>query len=123
MAWIVKIDGNEASSDDFLLDDLSYVERVAKTPWSLANPYKDITVAKAFLRLALIRSGVSDEDADERLKTLSLGELKTAFDFVDDNAGGQQGKSQGPTTTTSRSSSGGARKGSAGPRKKSASSE
>lgn len=122
MAWTIRLDGNEASSDDFLLDDLAYVEKAAKTPWSIANPYKDIAVAKAFLRVSLIRSGVSEEDADGRLATLTLGELKSAFDFTEDDTGGQKGKSQGPTTSTSRSSSGGARSGSAGPRKKSDSS-
>jgi hypothetical protein len=125
MSWKIAIDGNEVSSDDLLLDDLAYVEKVGGSPWSIANPYKDIGVARAFLRVALVRSGVSPEDADERMKTITLGDVKTAFTFVEDtpSAGGQQGKSQGRTTSTSRSSSGGARKGSTGPRKKSGSSE
>jgi hypothetical protein len=124
MGWGITIDGHRMESDDFLLDDLATVEKSTGTPWSLANPWKDVAVAKAFARVVLIHSGLSVEEADERLKSLTLRDVKSAFEFIDDNegslpAGGQKGKSR----TTSRSTSGGARSGSAGPRGKSGSSD
>lgn len=123
MAWMITVDGNDpVDSDDFLLDDLAYVEKHGESPWSVANPFASIKVAKAFLRVALVRSGTSPEDADNRLQALTLGDVKAAFDFRpdtpadDDTAGGQLGNARKKRATSSRSSSAGARPSTTGPR-------
>jgi len=117
MAWLIRIDGHEVNSDDMLLDDLAYVEKATGTYWSIANPWKAVEVAKAFVRVALVRSGIPEDDADERVRSLTLRDIKAAFDFVEDDASAE-GNGGSPTGRTSRSSSPGARSGSGGRRKK-----
>lgn len=120
MAWVVKIDGHEVDSDDFLLDDLAWIEKRTGSFWSLLNPWKNAEQAKAFIRVALVRSGVSEEDADARCESLTLRDIKGAFDFREDTAtpARAEGKGSGPTAPTSPSSSPGARGSSGGRRKK-----
>lgn len=119
MAWVVKIDGHEVDSDDFLLDDLAWIEKRTGSFWSLLNPWKNAEQAKAFIRVALVRSGVSEEDADARCESLTLRDIKGAFDFREDAAPARaEGKGSGPTAPTSPSSSPGARGSSGGRRKK-----
>ena len=119
MAWVITLDGNDPiDSDDFLIDDLAYIEKHGETSWSVANPFASIQVAKAFLRVALVRSGLSPEDADNRVAALTLGDIKSSFDFRSDVDASDEPVGKAPRKTkarTSRSSSGGARRTTTGP--------
>ena len=123
MAWIIRIDGFEVDSDDFLLDDLDWVERHTGSFWSILNPWKHASHARAFTRVALVRSGVPEADADERVAALTLRDIKGAFDFREDGeAAGDGSPGKDPTAPNSPSSSRGGRGSSSGRRKRPASS-
>jgi len=106
MTWIVKWQGEEYSSDDFTLDELGRIEKESGTAWSVLNPLRTASVAKAFLRVVLARAG---EDAG-RVEKLTAGQLKWAFDFRPDEEPGKapaasDGDDAVPLDTTSPDSS------------------
>jgi hypothetical protein len=84
VSWIIKWQGQEFSSDDFLLEDLAEVEKSTGTPWSTANPYREVSVAKAFLAVAMLRQGASEKEVVEELKKVTLKTLKTSFVYYAD---------------------------------------
>lgn len=89
MSWLIKWDGSEMNSDDLTIADLGRVEKEADTPWSVANPFREVAVAKAFLAVAMRRSGMPDRDVTAAVDTLTLRKLKGAFQWIDDDADGQ----------------------------------
>lgn len=105
--WLITIDGVVTESDDFLVDDLEKIEKATKTPWSTANPYRDIGVAKAFMAVALQRQGKSDREVADYLKTVTLKTLKGVFDYRSDDDDDGEGsadptKKSAPTGRASR---------------------
>lgn len=84
MTWNIRHNGMSFSSDDFLIEDLAEIESATGVPWSVANPLREIKVAKAFLAAAMLRSGRSDVEVETALKMLTLKHLKKAFAFVVD---------------------------------------
>jgi len=84
MAWIIKWDGKELNSDDFLISDLQEIEKATGEPWSTANCYRSVKVARAFLAVALLRLGKSEMEVADALGTVTLKTLKNTFDFVPD---------------------------------------
>lgn len=84
MSWTIRFRGIEMSSDDFTIEDLGNIERSTDTPWSIANPLAKIDVARAFLAVALIRSGKTEREMVETLRGVTAREFKRAFEFVSD---------------------------------------
>jgi ribosomal protein S18 acetylase RimI-like enzyme len=83
--WLIHVNGETLESDDFLVSDLEAIEKATGIPWSIANPVKNISVAKAFLAVALKRQGRSDRDVATELGVLTLRSLKTTFDYKPDD--------------------------------------
>lgn len=117
MTWIVRWGGERVTSDDFTLDDLIALEKETGTPWSALNPLREIRIARAFLRVAINRTGGDPDDADRA----TLGRLKHVFEFEEDQpwpGGGEGSDDDGPLDLKARGSSPGASAGSTGGRAK-----
>lgn len=84
--WIIRVGDDEITSDDFLIEDLETIEKATDTPWSIANPLKDIKVARAFIAVAMVRQGKTDREVTAEMKTLTLRTLKKTFDYKPDDA-------------------------------------
>lgn len=113
MAWKIRLDEVEFSSDDLTLEELEAVEETSGEPWSMLNPVRSVKSAKALLAVALMRAGVPDEEIGQRLGALTVKDIKDVFDWEED--------SSGPLgVATSSGSSSGPRGGSPGARRKSA---
>ena len=96
MSWLVRWDNVEMSSDDFLIEDLESVEKATGVPWSVANPLREIKVARAFLAVALLRAGKSESEVAAALGKVTLGTLKTAFDYKPDDQATEGGAPLAP---------------------------
>lgn len=116
MTWVMRWGGQEIVSDDFTLGELGRIEDETGVPWSTLNPLREMKVARAFLGIALERTG---GDAAE-LDGLTLGRIKAVFDFRPDVPfpGGGEADDDGPLALSSGGSSRGASAGSAGARAK-----
>jgi hypothetical protein len=84
MPWKIKVPDFEMDSDDMTIAELGRVEKISGTPWSVANPYRDVGVAKAFYLLALERSGASRNKAEKIVNELTLKDFKNAFEWIKD---------------------------------------
>lgn len=122
MTWLVNLRGTRFSSDDMTIAELGEVERVSGVPWSAANPFRQVAVARGFAAVALLRAGISEDQITETLEGLTLADLKGAFEYIPDEPIPDNGGGAVPlpraAPTTRGSSSGGPRGG--GHRKKSA---
>jgi len=116
MVWVIKWNDSETTSDDFLVEDLEAIEKATQTPWSIANPLKSISVARAFLAVAMVRAGSTDKEAEAELKKITLKTLKTTFEYrVDEDDGLAEPvdpSARSPRRTSPRSSRGQQGKGS-----------
>ena len=106
MSWIVRWQDTEINSDDFLIEDLEQIEKATGTPWSIANPLRDIKVAKAFIAVAMLRAGKSDTQVALALNALTLGTLKTAFDFKPEDEATSESVPTTPKKSRARTSPG-----------------
>ena len=92
MPWLVKFQGEELNTEDLTLDELEAVQKATAsatgdiTPWILLNPVEDMAVAKAFLALSLVKSGLEDDVARSKVGALTLREIKGAFEFIQPGA-------------------------------------
>jgi hypothetical protein len=82
MGWLVRVPGFEFDTDDMTIAELGRVEKLSETPWSIANPFREVAVAKAFYTVALERSGMEKKDVDVTIFGLTLKDLRNAFEFV-----------------------------------------
>ncbi len=121
MSWKINFDGSSFEFDDFTIEELGAVEKIADITWSQIHPWRSILAAKAFLTVALMRQGLSDAEISERLQKLTLGEIKDAFEFVMDPIPSEEpeAESEGevsadPLPSSTPRSSPGARKGGTG---------
>lgn len=118
MAWVMKLpNGATASSDQFTLSDLGEIEDVTGEPWSTQNPMRSLKSAKAFLKAAYRANMLAEADVD----LLTLGRLKSMFDWVDDKpwpGGDDGGDDAAPLDRSSSGSSPGASGASTGGRAK-----
>ena len=106
MSWLITVDGVKFNSDDMTVEELGEVEKISGVPWSIANPLREVTVAKAFVAVALLR--VDGDHAADKLAGLTLRDLKDAFEWVDDEGQGVEEEldpSAPPPPSTSRNSS------------------
>jgi hypothetical protein len=120
MAWMIRFGGVELDSDDMTIEELGEVEKVSGVPWSIANPMREIAVAKGFIAVMLLRSGKSEAEVVEALKALTLRDLKAAFEYRSDEGGetpgeGEEPDPSRPSGSTSRASSRGGRGGGGSP--------
>lgn len=120
MAWITQVGDFELDSDDLTLEELDQVEKATGVAWSLLNPWRDVNVAKEFIRIAYVRSGLEPAHAEAKANTLRGRDIRSAFDFRQDEplGDGDGEESEVPLDQSSQSSSDGASGGSAGPRRK-----
>lgn len=109
MSWLIKVDGVEFPSDDFLISDVGDIEKASGTSWYICNPLVEIPVARAFLAAALIRSGRTPDVVEKVLATMTLKQLAGAFTYLpDDETGGEAEEvdpSDPPPSPTTPSSS------------------
>jgi len=82
MPWLIKHNGVVFDSDDFTIADLGEIEKATDVPWSIANPLREIKVARAFLAVALLRSGRTDKEVEKALALITLKALKRSFELV-----------------------------------------
>ena len=111
MAWLIRVGDGEVSSDDFTIAELGEVEAAAGEPWSVANPLRSVKIARAFLAVALLRLGRTQDQTADELEALTLRTLKGAFVYVPDDDD-EEPAPVGPTSRrgrTTRGSSPGAR--------------
>lgn len=85
MSWLVRWDDVELNSDEFLIEDLESVEKSTGVPWSVCNPFREVKVARAFLAVALLRAGKTENEVADALGRVTLGTLKSAFDYKPDD--------------------------------------
>lgn len=85
MSWKIKYDGTEFDSDDFTIAELGMIERQSQTPWSIANAFKSVDVAKAFLTVAMRRQGMLKPAIDDALEGMTLKTLKNSFEWVSED--------------------------------------
>jgi len=97
MSWLIKWNGSELDSDDLTIADLGRVEKESDTPWSVANPFREVAVARAFLGVAMRRSGMSDADTATAIDGLTLRTMKDAFQWVDDDESGEEADEPDPS--------------------------
>ena len=67
-SWLIKVDGIQFSSDDFLIEDVGSIEKASGTSWYIANPLVEVPVARAFLAAAMLRSGRPSDVVEKTLK-------------------------------------------------------
>jgi hypothetical protein len=110
MPWIVTFDGVQLDADDMTVEELGEVERISGVPWSIANPLREVKVAKAYIAVALLRTGRDKSEVASRLAALRQRDLKGVFDWREDDQEGQGEQeeldpSDPPPAPTSASSS------------------
>jgi hypothetical protein len=113
MTWLITVGEGTVESDDFTIGDLGQIEKESETYWSIANPLRSSRVARAFLRVAYRRSGRDPEEVDG----LTLGQLKSMFDFrADADDGEPERPMRSRRKQTSRGSQGSSQPNTTGPR-------
>ncbi len=81
MGFIIRIPGQpEIDSSDFTIDEIDAIEREADVYWIMAHPWRQVKVARAFMRVAYARHGMDPKLADD----LRLRNLTKVFDYVPD---------------------------------------
>lgn len=96
MSYVIRTTAGEINTDDFTLADLGWCEEQSGTPWSIQNPWKSIKVAKAMHRTALVRLGVAEADAEAATERLTLRQMKSMFQWREDEAADIAGDDAGP---------------------------
>lgn len=85
--WLVQVAGLPSlASDDLTLDEVDLVEQVTGDSWVQLNPFRSVRHAKALMAVVAMRQGDDQEQALKRASTVTLGELKTTFVFVEGTA-------------------------------------
>lgn len=69
----------KVASDDFTLDEVERLERLTDVPWSRGNPLASLRQAKAWLLVAALHAGATEDEAAGHLASLNLGAIKGAF--------------------------------------------
>lgn len=91
MSWNIRIPGGQVvSSDDFLIEDLGSIEKATGESWAVLNPMRSSAVAKAFLAVAMLRSGRTEAEVETALQLVTLKKLKSAFTYIDDEEAEQE---------------------------------
>jgi len=72
------------ASDHLTLDEVERIETITGIPWAVANPLGSLKVAKAYLMVAAMHAGATEEEATALVTpgqpgALNLGGIKGAF--------------------------------------------
>src|SRR4051812_19673961 len=86
MPWLVRFEGEVLNTEDLTLDELGAIEEATGVPWITINPVTSIPVAKALLAMCLIKGGVSDEVAREKVGQYRIKDINNVFDLVESGA-------------------------------------
>jgi len=99
MGFIVRIPGQEEiDSADFTIDEVDQIERESEVFWILAHPWRQVKVARAFMRVAYQRHGMDPKLADD----LRLRDLTKVFDYRPDADEEAPSEEEVPTKPRSR---------------------
>ncbi len=99
MSWRVTLRGDTYSSLDLTLNEVEALEGIAGQSWTLMNPFASVRAAKAYLAVFAMRQGLSDEQVVDITGSLTLNEIRDAFEWVEDKApvpAPRKGKGKGP---------------------------
>jgi hypothetical protein len=78
--WNIKLGvRGDVASDDLTLDEIERLEKITEVPWAIGNPLASLRQAKAWLLVATMHAGASEEEATEHLAGLNLRDIKGAF--------------------------------------------
>lgn len=85
--WLVKLEGEVLlNTEDLTFEELEALEQVTGTGWAFLFPNNDAKVAKALLALALVRSGMDDTAAKDKVAALTRREFRDSFERITDEA-------------------------------------
>ena len=79
--WNIKLGERwgDVASDSLTLDEVERLESLTDTPWARLNPLASLRQAKAWLLVALLHAGATEDEAAGHLAALNLGGIKGAF--------------------------------------------
>lgn len=69
----------DVASDDLTLDEIERIETLTDVPWAVGNPLASLKQAKAWYLVALLHAGATEDEATARLASLSLRDIKGAY--------------------------------------------
>jgi len=71
---VIRVDGHALLVDDLTLAEFRTIEEKTGTPWTRVNPLASAQQASAVLYVAILRGGVTAEQAQARVDAMSLTE-------------------------------------------------
>jgi hypothetical protein len=79
--WNIKLGEpwGDVVSDDLTLDEVARIESLTDIPWAQMNPLGSLRQAKAWLLVAALHAGATEDEAAGHLAQLNLGAIKGAF--------------------------------------------
>lgn len=79
--WNIKLGSRwgDVASDDLTLDEVERLEALTDLPWARLNPLASLRQAKAWLLVATLHAGATEDEAAGHLASLNLGAIKGAF--------------------------------------------
>ena len=79
--WNIKLGDpwGDVASDDLTLDEVERLEALTDVPWARMNPLASLRQAKAWLLVAALHAGATEDEAAGHLATLNLGAIKGSF--------------------------------------------
>ena len=82
MPFEVRWDTTTVDSRDITIQEMIGIEKATGEPWSLANPYRSVTSATAFVAVAMLRHGVPDRDVEKLIDELRSESLMNCFSII-----------------------------------------
>lgn len=88
MDWLVKVDGEVLlNTEDLTFDEQEALEQVTGISWYHLLPLSDAKSARALLALALVKSGMDDEAAKDKVSQMTRREYRDSFEAITPEAG------------------------------------
>jgi hypothetical protein len=114
LPWLVRFEGQELNTEDLTRDELEAIEQITTVPWVLLNPVHSMPVAKSLLALCLVKGGMADDQARDKVGQFKVRDIHDVFTLVDQDipttwADGQPDPKAAPAARTSGSSGRGGR--------------
>lgn len=81
--WEIRVPGTDylMRTDDFTLDEIESIEDQTQVPWLALSPTQ-WKVARAMLVVAMIRSGIPDDEIGDLLKGWRIGDIDGVFTLI-----------------------------------------
>jgi hypothetical protein len=104
--WEIKVPDSDfrMTTDDLTVDEIESCEEQTQVPWLLMDP-SNFKVARAYLAVALIRMGLSDDEAVARIKSWHLADLNGVFTLLPPRKTTKPGKAEGAAVPPTSASS------------------